>query len=429
MFVNKWGLSARSVFLLYSVANSLFLGTIFTVDLVYQVQVAHLSPLQLVLVGTFLEIVCFLCQVPTGVLADVFGRRPAIILGTFLIGAGFVLEGSLPHFTFILLAQVLWGVGATFTDGALEAWISSEVNEDQLGSVFTRSTQLRLVGGLVGAWVSVGLASIRLNLPIVLGGGLVIGLGVFLLLCMPEHNFRPATKDERPTWEMMLKPLRDGIHLVRLRSVLLTLLVIELFMGLSSEGFDRLSTAHLLADFTFPALGALHPVVWFAIFELVGTVFGLLATEIVRRRVDTGNERVVIGALFLINALNVLCVLVFALAGNFFLAVAGFLAYGVFRTAYGPIWNTWLSRTVDEKVRATVFSMMGEMNALGQIAGGPPVGYIGTAFSLRAALTTVSIILSPVLLLFAYAARKVKAEQASNVSITGNEEVVSGTLV
>jgi|SRR5579883_1834760 DHA3 family tetracycline resistance protein-like MFS transporter len=424
MFLHKWDLSARSVFLLYSVANSLFLSTIFTVDLVYQVQVAHLTPLQLVLVGTFLEIVCFLCQVPTGVLADVFGRRPAIILGTFLIGAGFILEGSLPHFIFILLAQVFWGVGATFTDGALEAWISGEVSGEQIGPVFARSTQLRLVGGLLGAWVSVELASIRLNLPIVLGGGLVIGLGVFLLLFMPEHSFRPAAKEERPTWASMLTPLRNGIRLLRLRSVLLTLLVIELFMGLSSEGFDRLSTAHLLADFTFPTLGSLQPVVWFAIFQLVGTVFGLLATEIVNRRVDTGNERVVIGALFLINALNVLCVLVFALVGNFFLAVAGFLAYGVLRTAYGPIWNTWLSRTIDEKVRATVFSMMGEVNALGQIAGGPPVGYIGTVFSLRAALTAVSIILSPVLLLFAYAARKVKQEQAEEVRVEPLTKVI-----
>jgi hypothetical protein len=60
--------------------------------------------------------------------------------------------------------------------------------------------------------------------------------------------------------------------------------------------------------------------------------------------------------------------------------------------------------------RATVFSMLGQMNSLGQIVGGPPVGYIGTVFSLRAALATVSIILSPVLLLFPFAARKQKPE-------------------
>src|SRR5713101_8155518 len=181
MPVHKGRLSARTVYLIYSGAGSLFLSTIFTVDLVYQVQVAHLTPLQLVLVGTVLEVVCFFCQIPTGVIADVFSRRLAVIIGELAIGAGFILEGSIPRFTFILLAQVLWGLGATFTDGAEQAWIAGEVGEDNVGRIFVRSTQLGLLGGLLGACLSVGLASIRLNLPVVLGGGLMVMLGVFLL--------------------------------------------------------------------------------------------------------------------------------------------------------------------------------------------------------------------------------------------------------
>ena len=73
MFLSKRRLSARSIYLIYSGLSALFMSTIFTVDLVYQVQIAHLTPLQLVLVGTFLETVCFLCQVPTGVLAEFLG--------------------------------------------------------------------------------------------------------------------------------------------------------------------------------------------------------------------------------------------------------------------------------------------------------------------------------------------------------------------
>lgn len=410
MPVHKGRFGARTIYLIYSGAGSLFLNTIFTVDLVYQVQVAHLTPLQLVLVGTVLEVVCFFCQVPTGVIADVFSRRLAVIIGVLAIGAGFILEGSIPRFTFILLAQVLWGLGATFTDGAEQAWIAGEVGEDNVGPIFVRSTQLGLLGGLLGACLSVGLASIRLNLPIVLGGGFMVMLGVFLLSFMPEHGFRPTPKEERQSWREMGRTLRNGINLIRLRTALLVVLFVELFHGLSSEGFDRLSTAHFLADFTFPALGQLKPVTWFAIFEVVGTLLGLAATEIVRRRVDASNQRVAVWTLFAMDALNVVCVLVFALAGNFFLAVAAFLVYGVFRTASRPIWTTWLTRITDAKVRATVFSLLGQMNSLGQIVGGPPVGYIGTVFSLRAALATVSIILSPVLLLFPFAARKQKPQ-------------------
>ena len=410
MHVYQRKLSAKAVYMTYAGASSLFLNTIFVVNMVYQIEVAHLTPLQLVLVGTVLEIVCFFSQVPTGVIADVFSRRLAVIVGVFAIGAGFLLEGSVPHFPAILLAQVFWGLGATFTDGAEQAWIAGEVGEDNVGPIFVRSTQISLIGGLLGAFISVGLASIRLNLPVVVGGALMIVLAVFLLLFMSERGFRAASKEERPSWREIATTFRAGLRLVRVRTILLAVFGIELIYGLSSEGYDRLSTAHLLVDFKFPSLGPLNTVVWFAIFSVVATLFSLVVTEIVRRRVDINNSRTVVGIMFGMNVLNVTCILVFALAGNFFLAVAAFLTYDVLRSAGGPIWMTWLTRNIDANVRATVMSMSGQMNALGQIVGGPPVGYIGSVVSLRAALTTVSVILSPVLLLFAYVFRKVKSK-------------------
>ena len=46
-------------------------GMIFTASSIYQITVAGLSPLQLVLVGTTLELSAFLFEIPTGVVADV----------------------------------------------------------------------------------------------------------------------------------------------------------------------------------------------------------------------------------------------------------------------------------------------------------------------------------------------------------------------
>ena len=216
MLVHTKKLSAYTVYLIYSGASALFLGTISTVNLVYQIQVAHLTPLQLVLVGTVLETVCFFCQVPTGVLADVYSRRLAVIVGIFAIGAGFVLEGSIPSFPFILLAQLLWGLGATLTDGAEQAWITGELGENAVGHAFIRSTQVGLVGGLLGAFVGVSLASIRLNLPVVLGGASMAILAVFLLLFMPEKGFQSTPKEERPSWGEMGNTLRTSLRLVQL---------------------------------------------------------------------------------------------------------------------------------------------------------------------------------------------------------------------
>ena len=421
----KRSFSASTVYLIYSGASSLFFALIVTVNLIYQLEVAKLSPLQLVLVGTALETVCFLCQIPTGVLADVYGRRLAVILGTLIVGIGFVIEGSFPRFETIVLGQALFGIGATLTDGAEQAWIADEIGEERVGRTFLLSSQIGLLGGLVGALLSVGLASLRLNLPVILGGALTIGLAVFLMFFMPENGLHPTLKGERQSWGQMGIIFRDGLRIVRGRPVLITILLIGLFYGLYSEGFDRLSAPHLITNFIFPALWSFKPVVWFGIFTVIGTLISLGATELVRRYTNMNNQRVVMRLLFGINALGVVSILIFALAGNFFIAVAAYLSFGVFRRVNEPIYTTWLTQNIDAKVRATVISMRGQVDAFGQIVGGPPIGYIGTLFSLRVAMVAVSILLSPVLILFAYAFRKKKPE---TVSVEGIVPTVSETV-
>ena len=72
----------------------------------YQVSVVGLNPLQLVLVGTVLEVSYFLLEMPTGVVADVYSRRLSILIGFILTGLGFILAGAIPRFDTLLLSQV-----------------------------------------------------------------------------------------------------------------------------------------------------------------------------------------------------------------------------------------------------------------------------------------------------------------------------------
>ena len=94
---------------------------------------------------------------------------------------------------------------------------------------------------------------------------------------------------------------------------MVTILLIALFYGLYSEGYDRLWTAHFLTNFTFPPLGHLKPIVWFGIISVIGMVLTLGATEIVRRWVNIAQQHLLIRALFVINAIGIVCIFVFAL--------------------------------------------------------------------------------------------------------------------
>jgi DHA3 family tetracycline resistance protein-like MFS transporter len=54
--------------------------------------------------------------------------------------------------------------------------------------------------------------------------------------------------------------------------------------------------------------------------------------------------------------------------------------------------------------------MRGQLDAIGQFIGGPLIGAIGTALSLRAAMLGVALFVSPVLILYRLA---LKAERQS----------------
>lgn len=410
---------AYRVYLWLTGAEAFFSAMYFVVAAVFRVRVAHLNPLQLVLVGTVMELSIFVFQVPTGVVADVFSRRISIIIGFALMGAGLTIEPLFPRFGVILGAQALWGLGYTFTSGATEAWIAGEIGEGAIGNAFMRGAQVLTIAGLIGSPLGALLAGARLNL-----GMLIAGLGIFaialaLIPLMPESGFRhlPDSNAERPSWGRMAATARDGFRLIRLRPALASILAVGLFFGLYSEAYDRLQDAHFLADLTFPPLGHLSYVVWFGVIDVGASLLALGATELVRRRVDLGSHRGIGRALVGMTAVLSLGVIVFGLAGSFWLAVAAVWTIAVMRRTIGPLYDAWLAMHSDPAVRATVISMAGQVDAFGQIAGGPALGALGTVRSLRVALVTAGALLTPAIPLLARTLRlpvatDVKASEA-----------------
>jgi DHA3 family tetracycline resistance protein-like MFS transporter len=394
-------------------AQALIFAMIFTASSVYQVTIAALTPLQLVLVGTTLEATVFIFEVPTGIVADVYSRRLSIIIGMFLIGLGFILEGSLPIFWAILLSQVLWGVGYTFTSGATQAWITDETSESIAGKAFLRSSQIGQVAALLGIGAGMVLGNIAVNIPILLGGIGFIILGIFLILVMTETSFTPLPSGERTSWENMIHTFRQGLNTVHRRPSLLTILSIGLVYGLYSEGLDRLWTKHILDNFTLPIVSNWQPVVWIGMIQAVGMLLSVGAVEIARRRINIQDHLSIAKALMGVTAILAASLIIFALAGPLVLALLAFWLIDALRSMIGPVYTAWVNQRLDSQIRATVLSMSSQVDAIGQVAGGPILGLIGNLVSVRAALMASGIVLSPTLYLFQRTIRKGLAAPAS----------------
>ncbi|TCC06012.1 MFS transporter [Kribbella soli] len=380
----------------YNAAWSFLAALSFTLSLVYYVRDAGLDPLQMVLVGTTLELTCFLFEIPTGIVADLYSRRLSIVIGFVLIGAGLLLQGLVPAFLAILAAQVLWGVGYTFTSGADQAWITDEIGTERAGRVFVRAQQFELAAQIAGTVTAGALGLISLPLPMVLSGAGTMLLGLLLALFMREQNFHRTPREERETFRQMAETFMHGLAVARRRPVVRTLVVISLIAGLSSEAFDRLWTVKLLT-FDFPNLfGTSDPALWFTALALAGTVLSLGASLLLNRfsaqRLQASHPT---GILATLAALDVLGMFLFAFAGHFWLALAALWLRQIADTVTSPIHSAWLNRHVDSRSRATVISMVSQANAIGQVVGGPPLGALGRT-SLRGALLASALIWLPI---------------------------------
>ncbi len=387
------------IYLFIEIAASIFFPMIFVASSLYQITIAGLTPLQLVLIGTSLEVAAFVFEVPTGIIADVYSRRLSIIIGYLLMGLGFLVEGFFPAFLPILIAQVIWGLGYTFTSGASEAWISDEIGEDKANQLFLRATSVGLYASLAGMALAVLVGGNNVSLPIRWGGLGIVLIGIVLIFTMPETGFKPTPREDRNTWEHMVFTFKEGITAVRSRPRLMTILGIGLFYGLYSEGFDRLWVKHIIDTFELPAFLGGSQVAFIGALKAVGTIASIIVMRSVEKRLDT-TQPVAIGRamLFVTGAISA-ALIGFALSPFLGLTISIYLLIMVLRTIATPLYTSWVNQKLDSGTRATVISISSQVDAIGQIAGGPGVGLIAKLVSVVGAIFTSGVLLSPALFL------------------------------
>lgn len=406
-------LETKHVYYTMHIIISLASSIMFTTYAIYYIEELGLNPLQLILIGAAIELTVIVFESITGVVADTYSRRLSIIIATFILGAAFIFEGSIPYlshstlavgvlsaFVLLLFAEFIRGIGETFLSGADQAWLTDEVGEEAVAKIFVRTNQLRLIASLVGIIISVALASLALNLPYLVGGVLYILLGIFLCLYMKEKNFeRVEAANEKP-WKAMSSTFLSGVTFIKNKPVLVMLLVVTVFIGATSEGFDRLWEAHLLEVFTFPSIGSLDAVVWFGVIQFVGTLISIGAMEWYQRKFDVNQPKVIRYSLFYFTMGQVIFLVLFAVTPSFYLAIGCFWVLGIIGSITAPMYQAWLNQQLESKSRATVLSIMGQGNAVGQGLGGPFVGIIATRYYIRTALVLSAILLLPAVVLY-----------------------------
>lgn len=415
-------LEATRVYLFMEMATAIFLCLVFTTNNLYEATVAGLAPLQLVLIGTTVEVSAFLFEVPTGIVADIYSRRLSIIIGYVLLGIGFLIEGFFPAFGPILVSAVICGVGFTFLSGAKQAWITDEIGEEKANKLFLRMARLGAFAWLAGLGVTLLLGANNTAIPIRVGAGGILLVGILLALLMPETGFHPTPQEDRTTWQHMWYIFKQGTNVVRSRPRLVNIVFIGLCYGLYSEGLDRLSIKLLLDNFQLPVFFGSTQLSFFVLLDVIGAVLSIFVIRFVEKRLDTSSPTAIGRAMLWVTGLIVISMLSFALAPVLPMAILALVTVGQLRGISGPLNAAWINQKLDSRVRATIHSMFGQVDAIGQSAGGPVVGLVANLFTVRLGVALSSLLLSPALLF-------IQRANAISPAETEQQEVVSESIL
>lgn len=400
-----------AVYLFTCFLSQLFFTYIFTVNLLYHVQVVKLDPLQLVLVGTVLELTVFLFEIPTGVLADVKSRKLSLIIGYFLIGFGFIIEGMFPLFAAVIFSQIAWGIGYTFTSGAQQAWIADEIGEEKASLAFMRGAKFGQLGQIIAIPLSILTGYLMINLPIVIGGICMLGLAMYLLFFLKEDNFKPIRIGERvSTWKSMKGNMEKIVVYSKASFVMRMLLLIALFIGLYSEGFDRLWMTHFIDVSTLASLSNEQLVIFMGGLQFMIVLLSFTALHFLNRSAIHLNLRPIYLTLFVGSIVIVASLIGFAFSTFVMSLLIFYVIIQVTRQVMYPLEDIWLNKIIpDSSTRATFFSVKGQVDAIGQIGGGPIIGLIASRFAVKTAIIASACFVMPVLYLYTVVLKKDKA--------------------
>src|SRR6266498_3050748 len=353
-------------YFVYTALKGFSFGLIGAMWVIFLTQHRGLSLAQASLVDVMFFVAAAFGEVPTGVVADRFGRKTSLIIGAALLSVGILGWTFSPTLPLIMLSYFGMGFGFTFLSGAEDALFYESVQGAGRANDYTRLVGRAgafMLGALaVGSAVSGLLASINLILPMLICGlSLLLMLGVVL-------TFKEAQMKEQSggqTDKSFRAILRQSLALMRARPTLLYPMIYLALVPIASFITETLfmQPQALLLGVPLAGIGLLVMAV--ELINMVGANWSDQVKSLFgERRLIYTVPLIILASLILLAVFQKLPVLVF-------IAVIGF-----FTSVMRPILLNRIQNEVSNNVRATIISMNSLMNTVIAAFSQPTLGYV-----------------------------------------------------
>ena len=365
-----------TLLLFNTLAASLIWGinTLFLLD-------AGLSNTEAFAANAFFTFGFMIFEIPTGVVADLRGRRASYLLGVITLCVStllylFMWYRSAPFWGWALSSMVL-GLGFTFFSGAVEAWLVDALAhsgfKDKLESVLAKGEIVEgaamLTGSVAGGIVA---QATNLGVPYVIRAALLVLNFLFAFVLMKDLGFKPAD-NKNPIKEIktiISGSIRHGLRNPPVRWLMLA--------------------APFSGAVTIYAFYAMQPY----LLQLWGNekaygIAGLAAAIVAGAQIAGGLVVPYVGKVFrfrtsvllICEVVSVVVLAVVGLVPNFWVVVTLLILWGLMFSAMTPVRQTYINGLIPSEQRATVLSFDSVFGSSGGVVFQPLLGKVADVWN------------------------------------------------
>ncbi|WP_307105914.1 MFS transporter [Arthrobacter globiformis] len=410
--MNPAARKVQRIYLTLTLGNTLAASFIWGINTLFLLD-AGLSNLEAFAANAFFTAGMVLFEVPTGVVADGWGRRVSFLLGTATLAVSTLLYYLLWQLSAAFWAwavvSVLLGLGFTFFSGAVEAWLVDALHfsgyDGALETVLGRGQMISGTAMLIGSVAGGAIAQATdLGVPFLLRVGVLLAMFVVALWLMhdvgftPEHSARPlqatravlaasienGLKNPPVRYVMLAAPFTAGVGIYVFYA--LQPFLLELFGDRGAYGIAGLAAAIVA--------GA----------EVLGGWLAPRFRRLVRKRTTV---------LILSGAVSAVILVALGFTREFWVALVLLAVWALVAEVGTPVGQAYLNDMIDSRQRATVLSFASLTGSSGGVVVQPLLGRAADVYGYSASLAFSGVIqLAAVPFLYASRRQRAAADEA-----------------
>jgi len=356
---------------------------------IYLQQDRGLSLTQITALDAPFLLVVILAEVPTGAVADRFGRKTSLVLGSLMFALAVYIFGIADNYPVILLSYTAWGLAQTFQSGADGALLYDSLKaigrEDDFQRINGRLWAITSLSVLIAILIGAPIAeATSLSFPVILSAGIaLLAIPVAVSMHEPRHA---QNEDAEPYLQMVRRGVGEAWRKPALRYVII---FSGFVFGVTFAPLIFLQPFLREHDVGIGDLG-----LWQAPVRAAGIVSALLAYRFVAR----AGQRVA----FLAMPLALAACYFFLSGVDAAWAFAAFLPVGLVAGMQNTVLTTYVNRRIPSERRATMLSVQSVAGSIFLAVMEPLGGVIADTLGLQPLFlifAAITIVVAPALLL------------------------------